>query len=81
MDILVVGRLARIADRAPISRLPGEFSSFADTCYHSAVNSATPADGDVVMSEEHGLPGAPEAVEGALLIGVPASALQLALKG
>jgi len=80
MGILALGNLAQIAVWAVIFRMLGEFSSFAEAYYHSAVNFATLGYGDVVMSEKHRLLGALEAVNGALMVGVSTAALLLALQ-
>ena len=80
MLILLLGNLGQIAVWALIFSVLGEFSSFAEAYYHSAVNFATLGYGDVVMSEEHRLLGALEAVNGILMVGVSTAALLLALQ-
>lgn len=78
--ILVLGNLGQVAVWALIFRLLGEFASFADAYYHSAVNFATLGYGDVVMSPERRLLGALEAINGILMVGVSTSALLFVLQ-
>ncbi len=80
MGILVMGNLGQIAVWALIFRALGEFPNFADAYYHSAVNFATLGYGDVVMSEEHRLLGALEAINGILMVGVSTSVLLFVLQ-
>jgi hypothetical protein len=48
----------------------GEFESYGKAFYHSAVNFSTLGYGDFVMSNEHKLLGALEAVNGVLMFGL-----------
>ena len=78
--ILVLGNLGQVAVWALIFLFAGEFPTFADAYYHSAVNFATLGYGDVVMSEERRLLGALEAINGILMVGVSTSALLFVLQ-
>ena len=75
MLLLVVGNLGQIAIWALLFRLLGEFQQFDDAFYHSAVNFGSLGYGDIVMSEQHKLLGALEAINGVLMIGVSTAAL------
>ena len=52
-----------------------EFDEFGTAFYHSAVNFGSLGYGDIVMTEEHKLLGALEAINGVLMIGVSTAAL------
>jgi hypothetical protein len=80
MLLLVLGNLAQIAIWALLFQYMGEFPSFDDAFYHSAVNFATLGYGDLVMSEEHRLLGPIEAVNRVLMIGVSTAALTAAFQ-
>ena len=58
----------------------GEFETFAEAYYHSAVNFATLGYGDIVMTERHRLLGPLESVNGVLMIGVSTAALMSAFQ-
>jgi hypothetical protein len=73
--LLVLGNLAQVAIWALVFQWLGEFERFADAFYHSAVNFATLGYGDIVMSAEHRLLGAIEAINGVLMIGISTAAL------
>ena len=75
MLLLVVGNLGQIAVWAALFVYLDEFQQFAPAFYHSAVNFGSLGYGDVVMSEEHRLLGALEAINGVLMIGVSTAAL------
>jgi len=75
MLLLVIGNLGQIAIWALLFRLLGEFQQFDDAFYHSAVNFGSLGYGDIVMSEQHKLLGALEAINGVLMIGVSTAAL------
>ena len=75
MLLLVIGNLGQIAIWALLFRLLGEFQQFDDAFYHSAVNFGSLGYGDIVMSDEHKLLGALEAINGVLMIGVSTAAL------
>jgi len=75
MLLLVAGNLTQVAIWALLFRLLGEFQSFNDAFYHSAVNFATLGYGDIVMSERHKLLGPLEAINGVLMIGASTAAL------
>ena len=80
MVLLVIGNLAQIAIWALLFLLVGEFQSFGEAFYHSAVNFATLGYGDFVMSQAHKLLGPLEAVNGVLMIGVSTAALMSAFQ-
>ena len=80
MFLLVIGNCLQIAIWAALFRLVGEFSTFAEAFYHSAVNFATLGYGDIVMSDTHRLLGPLEAVNGVLMIGVSTAALMTAFQ-
>lgn len=75
MVVLVLGNLAQLSIWAALFLFLGEFTSFRDAIYHSAVNFATLGYGDIVMSEEHRILGPLEAINGVLMIGVSTAAL------
>jgi hypothetical protein len=75
MLVLVIGNLGQIALWALLFRMLGEFQQFDLAFYHSAVNFGSLGYGDIVMSEEHRLLGALEAINGVLMIGVSTAAL------
>ena len=75
MLLLVIGNLGQIALWAWLFNLLGEFEQFDDAFYHSAVNFGSLGYGDIVMSEQHKLLGALEAINGVLMIGVSTAAL------
>lgn len=75
MLLLVIGNLGQIALWALLFRMLGEFQHFDLAFYHSAVNFGSLGYGDIVMSEDHKLLGALEAINGVLMIGVSTAAL------
>jgi voltage-gated potassium channel Kch len=75
MLLLVIGNLGQIAIWALLFMLLEEFQQFSDAFYHSAVNFGSLGYGDIVMSDEHKLLGALEAINGVLMIGVSTAAL------
>lgn len=77
MLILIAGNLVQIGVWALLFVLLREFERFPDAFYHSAVNFASLGYGDIVMSAEHRLLGALEAVNGVLMIGVSTAALSV----
>ena len=80
MLLLVVGNLAQVAIWALLFQVLGEFPSFAEAFYHSAVNFSTLGYGDIVMSEKHKLLGPLESINGVLMIGLSTAALMAALQ-
>ena len=68
--LLSLGTMLQISLWAWLFLSLGEFSSFIDAAYHSAVNFATLGYGDIVMSEAHRLLGPLEAINGVMMIGV-----------
>lgn len=75
MFLLLIGNLGQIAAWAFLFDWLGEFEEFGTAFYHSAVNFGSLGYGDIVMSEEHRLLGAIEAINGVLMIGVSTAAL------
>ena len=75
MLLLVIGNLGQIAIWALMFQMLGEFDQFDSAFYHSAVNFGSLGYGDIVMSDEHKLLGALEAINGVLMIGVSTAAL------
>ena len=80
MLILLIGNLGQIAIWAVLFVLVDEFQLFANAFYHSAVNFGSLGYGDIVMSKEHRLLGALEAINGVLMIGVSTAALMTPFK-
>lgn len=80
MLLLVIGNLGQIAIWAWLFLLLEEFQHFDLAFYHSAVNFGSLGYGDIVMSEEHKLLGALEAINGVLMIGVSTAALMTAFQ-
>jgi len=70
MVVLFVGHLIQIGVWAHSFLLFGEFETYRDAFYHSAVNYATLGYGDIVMSEDWRMLGALEAASGVLMFGV-----------
>jgi hypothetical protein len=75
MLLLVLGNLAQLSIWAVVFMLVGEFQTFGESVYYSAVNFATLGYGDIVMSERNRFLGPLEAINGALMIGVSTAAL------
>jgi len=75
MLMLLLGSFSQIAIWAIVFMLVGEFGTFAEAAYHSAVNFATLGYGDIVMSERNRLLGPLEAINGVLMIGVSTAAM------
>jgi len=75
MLLLVIGNLGQIAIWALMFQMLDEFDEFGTAFYHSAVNFGSLGYGDIVMTEEHKLLGALEAINGVLMIGVSTAAL------
>ncbi len=67
--ILLMGHLAQMAVWAIAFVAAGEFGTFADAFYHSAVNYTTLGYGDIVMSPRWRLLGPQEAASGILAFG------------
>ena len=78
MLLLVIGNLGQIAVWALAYQVLGEFATFSEAFYHSAVNFSTLGYGDIVMSDEHKLLGPLESINGILMIGVSTAALMSA---
>jgi hypothetical protein len=78
--LLVFGNLGQVAIWALLFRWLGEFSSFEQAFYHSAVNFSTLGYGDIVMSDEHKLLGPLQAINGVLMIGVSTATLMAVLQ-
>jgi hypothetical protein len=75
MLLLLLGNIAQLAIWAVVFMWVGEFGTFSEAVYHSAVNFATLGYGDIVMSERNRLLGPLEAINGVLMIGVSTAAL------
>jgi hypothetical protein len=75
MFLLVIGNLGQIAIWALLFLLLNEFQQFSAAFYHSAVNFAALGYGDIIMSDEHKLLGALEAINGVLMIGLSTATL------
>jgi hypothetical protein len=75
MLLLVLGNLAQLSIWAVVFMLIGEFKTFGEAVYYSAVNFATLGYGDIVMSERNQFLGPLEAINGVLMIGVSTAAL------
>ena len=75
MVLLVFGNLIQIGIWAVLFDMLGEFSTYPDAFYHSAVNFSTLGYGDYVMSEKHRLLGPLEAVNGIVMVGVSVAVL------
>lgn len=80
MFLLLLGNLGQIGIWALLFMLVDEFALFANAYYHSAVNFGSLGYGDIVMSKEHRLLGALEAINGVLMIGVSTAALMTPFK-
>ncbi len=80
MLLLLIGNLGQIGVWASLFMMLDEFKHFSDAFYHSAVNFASLGYGDIVMSKEHRLLGALEAINGVLMIGVSTAALMTPFK-
>ena len=80
MLILVIGNLGQVAIWGLLFQLLGEFELFEEAFYHSMVNFATLGYGDHVMSDEHKLLGALEAINGVMMIGVTSAILLAAFQ-
>ncbi len=80
MLVLLFGNLIQVAVWAQLFIYLGEFQSYADSVYHSAVNFATLGYGDIVMSERHRLLGPMQAINGVLMVGVSTAVVMAALQ-
>jgi hypothetical protein len=70
MLIVFVGHLLQVGLWAGLFMWLGEFESYANAFYHSAVNFAALGYGDIVMSDRWRLLGAMEATGGILMFGI-----------
>lgn len=75
MLILVIGNLVQISAWALLFVFLEEFQEFGKAFYHSTVNFSSLGYGDIVMSDQHKLLGALEALNGVLMIGVSTAAI------
>ena len=80
MLLLVLGNLGQVAVWALLFQVLGEFTTFREAYYHSAVNFATLGYGDIVMSDAYKLLGPLQAINGVLMIGVSTAALLAAFQ-
>lgn len=78
--LVLIGNMGQIAIWALLFMSLGEFEQFDTAFYHSAVNFASLGYGDIVMSAEHRLLGALEAINGVLMIGISTAALMTPFK-
>ena len=72
---LLINSLLQITVWAASFSLLGQFSSFRDAFYHSAVNFATLGYGDIVMESPWRILGAMEAISGVLMLGLSTAVL------
>ncbi len=75
MLILVIGNLLQVSCWALLFVFLEEFNGFGQAFYHSMVNFSSLGYGDIVMSDQHKLLGALEALNGVLMIGVSTAAI------
>lgn len=80
MLILVIGNLLQVGIWAELFVMLGEFETFEQAFYHSAVNFATLGYGDIVMSQHYRLLGALEAINGVLMIGATTATLMTTIQ-
>lgn len=80
MLMLITGTFAQLGIWALAFRLLGEFQTYEEALYHSAVNFATLGYGDIVMSEARRILGPLEAINGVLMIGVSTAVLMTTLQ-
>lgn len=73
--VLFLGHVIQFATWAVLFLYLGEFSDYATSFYHSAVNFTSLGYGDIVMSERWRLLGGLEAANGVLMFGLSAGAL------
>jgi hypothetical protein len=75
MVIMMFGNFLQIVLWGALFVFLGEFSSFYEAVYHSAVNYASLGYGDVVMSAPWKMLGPLEALNGVLMLGMTGAAL------
>ncbi len=80
MSLLLIGNLGQVAVWALLFIMLDEFQLFSNAFYHSAVNFSSLGYGDIVMTQEHRLLGALEAINGILMIGISTAALSSPFK-
>ncbi len=80
MVLLVLGNLGQVALWALAFQFLGEFASYREAFYHSAVNFSTLGYGDIVMSEKRKLLGPIQAMNGVLMIGISTAAFMTTLR-
>jgi len=80
MIIMMTGNLLQMALWGGLFIGLGEFDTFYQAAYHSAVNYTSLGYGDVVMSESWKLLGALEAANGVLMFGLTSAALMAVLQ-
>jgi voltage-gated potassium channel Kch len=78
--MLLVGILGQISLWTLLFLFLNEFEQYAVAFYHSTVNFGSLGYGDIVMSEQHRLLGALEAINGVLMIGISTAALSIPFK-
>lgn len=80
MVCLVLGNFVQVSIWAQLFVYLGEFESFDQSLYHSAVNFSTLGYGDIVMSEQHRLLGPLQAINGVLMVGVSTAVVMAAIQ-
>ncbi|WP_300322109.1 ion channel [Accumulibacter sp.] len=80
MVVMMVGNFLQMALWGALFVVLGEFESFHEAVYHSAVNFTTLGYGDVVMSGKWKLLGPLEAANGVLMFGITSAALMAVLQ-
>lgn len=80
MLMLLLGIIGQVSLWAWLFMSVHEFQDFNSAFYHSMVNFGSLGYGDIVMSVEHRLLGAMEAINGVLMIGVSTAALSAPFK-
>ena len=80
MLVLVLGNFIQIVIWGMVFVGLGEFESYREAAYHSAVNFATLGYGDIVMSEEHRILGPMQAINGVLMVGVSTAVMMTTLQ-
>lgn len=80
VTILMGGTLLQVSLWAVLFYQLGEFQSFQEAIYHSAVNFSTLGYGDIVMSVKWRILGPLEAINGALMIGLSGASMLAVLQ-
>ena len=80
ITLVMLGNLAQIGVWGGLFLWLGEFDTLQEAIYHSGVNFATLAYGDIVMSPQWKMLGPLEAVNGALMIGLSGASMLAVLQ-